>query len=78
MEKRKQEQMVDEFSIPVTRFEVNLISNIVYIALNHLNLDDYSHKKATEFIVKLQKAARSLSKQAIPPGKHSPPDSSVY
>lgn len=56
MDKAQQEQKPDEFSIFVTRFEVNLISNIIYIALNHLELDDYSRKKAQDFIVKLQKS----------------------
>ena len=67
MNKAQQEQKPDEFSISVTRFDVNLISNIIYIALNHLELDDYSHKKAEEFIVKLQKSVLgnhySISKQ---------------
>jgi hypothetical protein len=56
MDKTQCEQKSDEFSISVTRFEVNLASNIIYIALNHLELDDYSRKKAQEFIVKLQKS----------------------
>ena len=63
MEKMQHELKPDEFSIPVTRFEVNLISNIIYIALNHMELDDYSHKKAQEFIAKLQKSALSISRQ---------------
>jgi transcription initiation factor TFIIIB Brf1 subunit/transcription initiation factor TFIIB len=63
MEKTQHEQKPDEFSILVTRFEVNLISNIVYIALNHLQLDDYSHKEAQEFIAKMQKSALSISRQ---------------
>ena len=46
-----------EFSISVTLSEVNLISNIIYIALNHMELDDLSKKMAQGFIVKLQKAA---------------------
>ena len=56
MNKAQQEQKPDEFSISVSRFDVNLISNIIYIALNHLELDEYSRKKAQDFIVKLQKS----------------------
>jgi transcription initiation factor TFIIIB Brf1 subunit/transcription initiation factor TFIIB len=59
VEKQKQ----DEFTISLTRFEVNLISNIIYIALNHLQLDDYSRKKAQEFIAKMQKSVLSISRQ---------------
>ena len=51
------EQKQVEFSISVTLSEVNLISNIIYIALNHMQLDDLSKKMAQGFIVKLQKAA---------------------
>jgi hypothetical protein len=58
MEKTPQyEQKQAEFSISVTLSEVNLISNIIYIALNHMKLDDLSKKMAQGFIVKLQKAA---------------------
>ena len=64
MEQTKHEQKPDEFSIPMTRYEVTLISNIVYVALNHMHLDDYSHKKAVEFIVKMQKSALSISRQS--------------
>ena len=56
MEKMQHEQKPDEVSIAVTRFDVNLISNIIYIALNHMQLDDYSRKMAQGFIVKLQKS----------------------
>jgi hypothetical protein len=63
MGKTRHEQKPDEFSISVTRFEVNLISNILYIALNHMQLDDYSRKKAQEFIAKLQKSVLSISRQ---------------
>lgn len=57
------EQKPDAFSVPVTRFEVNLISNILYIALNHMELNDYSRKQAQEFIAKLQKSVLSISRQ---------------
>ena len=56
MEKMQHEQKPDEKLIAVTRFDVNLISNIIYIALNHMQLDDYSRKMAQSFIVKLQKS----------------------
>jgi hypothetical protein len=64
MEKMQHEQKPDEVSIAVTRFDVNLISNIIYIALNHIQLDDYSRKMAQGFIVKLQKSVLD-SKQLI-------------
>ena len=56
MEKMQHERKPDEAFIAVTRFDVNLISNIIYIALNHMQLDDYSRKMAQDFIVKLQKS----------------------
>ena len=65
MNKAQQEQKADEFSISVTRFDVNLVSNILYIALNHLELDDYSRKKAQDFIVKLQKSVLGSQRQSI-------------
>ncbi len=61
--KTQHEQKLDEFSITRTRFEVNLISNILYIALNHMELDDYSHKQAQAFLAKLQKSVLSISRQ---------------
>ena len=64
MERKSDKQKPDEFSISVTRFEVNLISNIIYIALNHLELDEYSHKKAQEFIVKMQKTVLGSQRQS--------------
>jgi hypothetical protein len=63
MGKAQHEQQPNEFSISVTRFEVNLISNILYIALNHMQLDDYSREKAQEFIAKLQKSVLPISRQ---------------
>ena len=60
MNKAQQAQILDEFSISVSRFDVNLISNIIYIALNHLDLDEYSRKKAQAFIVKLQKSVLGI------------------
>lgn len=56
MGEAQHEPKPDEFSILVSRFEVNLVSNIIYIALNHMELDDYSRKSARDFIVKLQKS----------------------
>ena len=56
MGKTQYEQKPDEFPISVTIYEVNLISNIIYIALNHMQLDDHARKMAQGFIVKLQKS----------------------
>ena len=56
MGKMQYERKQDEFPISVTRFEVNLISNIIYVALNHMQLDDFTKKAVKSFIVKLQKS----------------------
>jgi nitrate reductase cytochrome c-type subunit len=57
------EQKPPEIPISVTTYEVNLISNILYVALNHMQLDDHTRKMAQSFIAKLQKAALSISRQ---------------
>ena len=65
MEKMRQyQQQPVEFPISVTIYEVNLISNMLYIALNHMQLDDVSRKMAQGFIVKLQKSALSSKQPA--------------
>lgn len=56
-------QKPPETSIQVTTYEVNLVSNIIYVALNHVQLDDHARKMAQSFIAKLQKAALSISRQ---------------
>lgn len=65
MEKMRQyQQQPVEFPISVTIYEVNLISNMLYIALNHMQLDDVSRKMAQGFIVKLQKSVLSSKQPA--------------
>ena len=65
MEKTRQYlQQSVEFPISVTIYEVNLISNMLYIALNNMQLDDHTRKMAQGFIVKLQKSALSSKQPA--------------
>ena len=56
-------QKPPETSLQVTTYEVNLVSNILYVALNHMQLDDDARKMAQSFIAKMQKAALSISRQ---------------
>jgi hypothetical protein len=57
------QQKPPETSISMTTYEANLISNILYIALNHMQLDEHARKMAQNFIAKLQKSALSISRQ---------------
>ena len=57
------EQEPPETPVSVTTYEVNLISNILYVALNHMQLDEHARKMAQRFIAKLQKAALSVNRQ---------------
>ena len=60
---QQHEQRPPETSLQVTTYEVNLVSNILYVALNHMQLDDDARKMAQSFIAKMQKAALSISRQ---------------
>jgi hypothetical protein len=59
MEKMQQRpQQPGELHVAVTIRETNLVSSIIYTALQHMNtLGDEQRKIATRFMVKLQKAA---------------------
>ncbi len=57
------EQRPPEIPIQVTTYEINLVSNILYVALNHMQLDEHARNMAQHFIAKLQKAALSTSRQ---------------
>jgi hypothetical protein len=54
----------DETWISVTYDETDLIANIIYVALKNMHaLNDRQRKEAQSFMVKLQRAALSISKQ---------------
>ena len=57
-------QKPHEASVPVTYDEAGLVSNMIYTAILHMTtLNDPQRKMAQNFMVKLQRAALSLSKQ---------------
>ncbi len=58
-----QGQKPQETSVPVTYDEASLVSNIIYTAiLNMTTLNDSQRKMAQHFMVKLQRAALSVSR----------------
>jgi hypothetical protein len=63
MEPNTEQPKPDEFTISMTRYEITLVSNLVFIAANHVPLDDYSRKAAINCMLKMQKAALQLHRQ---------------
>ncbi len=58
-----QGQKPHETSVPVTYDEASLVSNMIYAAiLNMTALNDTQRKMAQKFMVKLQRAALSVSR----------------
>lgn len=59
-------QKPQETSVEVTYDEASLVSNMIYTAILHMTtLNDPQRKMAQNFMVKLQKAALSISRQPI-------------
>jgi hypothetical protein len=57
-------QKLHEASVQVTYDEASLVSNMIYAAiLNMTALNDTQRKMAQNFMVKLQRAALSISRQ---------------
>lgn len=57
-------QKPHEASVQVTYDEAGLVSNMIYTAILHMTtLNDPQRKMAQNFMVKLQRAALSISKQ---------------